>query len=184
MYSLIVGGASTVVERPVASACAQPVARPQRGGTAPVGFYDGVVSNAQPTYAATTSDLPRPHGLSTQIPKPLGDLLSTLVALVSIALIIWSLIATWSGYSGNGLPLFQIVVAGIVVSAISRYARSTLSWVVALIAGAAWVAVSSIPLIPILEVIAQTVTVTALVVGVNLALSAVSANKRPVSMFD
>lgn len=126
-----------------------------------------------------TSDEPVVRAVGGELPTALGALFATIVVLVSLGLFIWSLIATWSGSPDSTLPLFQVTVAGFVVSAVAVYARKTLSYVVALIGAAAWLWVSVSPLLPFWQMILQAITVTVMLIGVNIALEAVKFLKRP-----
>lgn len=125
------------------------------------------------------SDEPVVRAVGGELPGPLGALFATIVVLVSLGLFIWSLIATWSGSPDSALPLFQVTTAGVVVSLTAIYAHRTLSYVVALIGAAAWLWVSVAPLLPFWEMIFQAITVTVMLLGVNLALEAVKFLKRP-----
>jgi hypothetical protein len=125
------------------------------------------------------SDEPVVRAVGGELPGPLGALFATIVVLVSLGLFIWSLIATWSGSPDSALPLFQVTTAGVVVSLTAIYAYRTLSYVVALIGAAAWLWVSVAPLLPFWEMIFQAITVTVMLLGVNLALEAVKFLKRP-----
>ena len=125
------------------------------------------------------SDEPVVRAVGGELPRALGALFATIVVLVSLGLFIWSLIATWSGNPGAALPLFQVVVAGTVVSLTAIYAYRTLSYVVALIGAAAWLWVSVVPLLPFWQMLFQAITVTVMIIGVNIALEAVKFLKRP-----
>lgn len=127
----------------------------------------------------TVSDEPVVRAVGGELPRALGGLFATIVVLVSLGLFIWSLIATWSESPDSALPLFPVVVAGLLVSIIAVYARRTLSYVVALIGAAAWLWVCVAPLQPFWEMVFQAITVTVMVIGVNIALEAVKFLKRP-----
>jgi hypothetical protein len=127
----------------------------------------------------TVSDEPVVRAVGGELPGPLGALFATIVVLVSLGLFVWSLIATWMGHPDAALPLFQVAVAGTVVSLTAIYAHRTLSYVVALIGAAAWLWVSVAPLQPFWELVFQAITVTVMIIGVNIALEAVAFLKRP-----
>ena len=125
------------------------------------------------------SDEPVIRALGREIPRALGGLLAAIVVIVAIGLFVWSLIATWSGQSQDGLPLFPVTIGGGIVATLAVYGRRTFSWVVALVAAACWILVTALPLVPILEVLLQAVTFTAIMVGVTITLEAVKHLKAP-----
>ena len=134
--------------------------------------------------ASTTTDLDDEHGtlvrsLSAVVPSALGNLLATLVVLVTLVFGVWSLIATWSGNPGAGLPLFQVVIAGTVVALNALYARGTFSYVITLIGAVLWLWVSVTPFLPFWQVLLQGVTVTIMLAGVVYSLAAVEQSKKP-----
>lgn len=119
------------------------------------------------------------RSLSTTLPKALGNLLATLVVLVTLVLGIWSLVATWSGQPDSTLPLFQAAVAGTIVSLNALYARGTFSYVITLIGAILWLWVSVTPFLPFWQVVLQAVTVTIMIAGVVFSAAAVSLSKKP-----
>jgi hypothetical protein len=74
--------------------------------------------------------------------------------------------------------LFNTIVVGTVVGGVAIYARKTFSYVIAIIGAAAWLIVSVVPFVPIVQLILQIVTVLIMIIGANLAIAAVSYNKR------
>lgn len=118
------------------------------------------------------------RALARELPGKLGDLVATLVVLVTLGLALWSLIVTWMGLSQYGPSLFNVVVVGTVVGGVAIYARKTFSYVIALIGAAAWLVVSAVPFVPIVQLLLQILTVIIMIIGANLAIAAVSYNKR------
>ncbi|HEU0256270.1 MAG TPA: hypothetical protein VFQ96_00355 [Microbacteriaceae bacterium] len=125
------------------------------------------------------SDEPVVRGLGREIPRSLGGILAAIVLIVAIGLFVWSLIATWSGQQQDGLPLFPVMIGGGVVTTLAFYGYRTVSWIVALVAVACWILVTALPIIPVVEALLQAVTVTAMVVGINITLEAVKYLKTP-----
>lgn len=119
------------------------------------------------------------RSLSATLPVALGNLIATVVVLVAIVLGIWSLVATWSGNPGAGLPFFQMVVAGTVVSLNALYARRTFSYVITLIGAILWLWVSVTPFLPFWQVLLQALTVTIMLAGVVFSTAAVALSKKP-----
>jgi hypothetical protein len=119
------------------------------------------------------------RSLSATLPPLLGNLLATLVVLVTLVLGVISLVATWSGNAGAFLPLFQMTVAGTIVSLNALYARRTFSYVITLIGAVLWLWVSVTPFMPFWQVVLQAVTVTIMAYGVVFSLAAVSLSKKP-----
>ena len=119
------------------------------------------------------------RSLSATLPKALGNLIATLVVLVTLVLGIWSLVATWSGNPGAALPFFQMVVAGTVVSLNAIYARRTFSYVITLIGAILWLWVSVTPFQPYWMVLLQSLTVTLMLAGVVFSTAAVALSKKP-----
>lgn len=119
------------------------------------------------------------RSLSITLPPALGNLLATLVVIVTLILGIWSLVATWSGNPSAGLPLFQMFVVGTVTSLNALYARRTFSYVITLIGATLWLLVSVTPLLPFWQVVAQAVTVTIMIAGVVISTVAVDLSKKP-----
>jgi hypothetical protein len=137
------------------------------------------VSSVDSTADLSTDDEdPIVRALARELPGRLGDALATLVVLVTLALLVWSLIVTWMGLSQYGPSLFNVVVVGTVVGGVALYARTTFSYVIALLAAAAWLIVSAVPFVPIVQLILQTLTVTLMLYGVVVAICAVGYNKR------
>lgn len=134
-----------------------------------------------PTEAVTADD---EHGglvrsLSATLPGALGSVIATVVVLVTIVFGIWSLIATWSGNPGAGLPLFQVVVAGTVVALNAIFARKTFSYVITLIGAVLWLWVSVTPFEAFWQTILQAVTFTIMAAGVVFSTAAVALSKKP-----
>ncbi|HEV7184553.1 MAG TPA: hypothetical protein VGN33_08640 [Leifsonia sp.] len=134
--------------------------------------------------ASTITELDDEHGplvrsLSAEVPSALGNLLATLVVLVTLVFGVWSLIATWSGNPDAGLPLFQVAVASTVVALNALYARRTFSYVITLIGAVLWLWVSVTPFLPFWQVLLQGVTVTIMLAGVVYSLAAVEQSKKP-----
>lgn len=119
------------------------------------------------------------RSLSGTLPTMLGNLLATLVVLVTLVLGVISLVATWTGNAGSFLPLFQMTVAGTIVSLNALYARRTFSYVITLIGAVLWLWVSVTPFLPFWQVVLQAVTVTIMAFGVVFSLAAVSLSKKP-----
>ena len=119
------------------------------------------------------------RSLSATLPGALGSVIATVVVLVTIVFGIWSLIATWSGNPGAGLPLFQVVVAGTVVALNALYARKTFSYVITLIGAVLWLWVSVTPFDAFWQTVLQAVTVTIMVGGVVFSTAAVALSKKP-----
>ena len=119
------------------------------------------------------------RSLSTVLPSALGNLLATLVVLVSLVVGIWSLVATWTGNSDSFLPFFQVSVAATVVSLNALYARRTFSYVITLIGAVLWLWVSITPFAPFFQVLLQAITVVIMLAGVVLSTAAVRLSKQP-----
>lgn len=131
-----------------------------------------------------TADLDDEHGslvrsLSAVLPGPLGSLIATLVVLASAVFFVISLVFTWSGNQDEFLPLFQVFVAGTVVSLNALYARQTFSYVITLIGAVLWLWVSVTPFEPFWQVLLQGVTVTIMAAGVVFSAAAVGLSKKP-----
>jgi hypothetical protein len=122
---------------------------------------------------------PLVRSLSATLPPALGNLLVTVIVLVSLVFGIWSLVATWSGNEGAALPLFQVTVAATVVCLNALYARRTFSYVITLIGAILWLWVSVTPFVPFLQVLLQAVTVLIMVAGVVFSTAAVRLSKQP-----
>lgn len=122
---------------------------------------------------------PLVKSLSTELPKPVGNGLATIVVLVSLVLFVWSLVETWRYNPNVPLPLFQVAVAGFIVSSIAVFARSTFSYVIALIGAIAWLWVSVSPLDPVFMCVLQGLTFTLMIAGVVFAQAAIAYNKKP-----
>jgi hypothetical protein len=134
--------------------------------------------------AQTTTDLDDEHGtlvrsLSAVLPGPLGAIIATVVVLVSIVFTLISLVTTWTGNADAFLPLFQLFVAGTVVSLNALWARKTFSYVITLIGAVLWLWVSVTPFEAFWQVLLQGVTVTVMAAGVVYSLSAVAQSKKP-----
>lgn len=119
------------------------------------------------------------RSLSATLPGPLGSIIATVVVLVSLVFGIWSLVATWSGNPGAALPLFQVFVAGTVVSLNAIYARKTFSYVITLIGAVLWLWVSVTPFDAFWQTVLQAVTFTIMVAGAVFSTAAVSLSKKP-----
>ncbi|MFP3465740.1 hypothetical protein [Leifsonia sp. SIMBA_070] len=119
------------------------------------------------------------RSLSTTLPSALGNLLATLVVLVSLVIGIISLVATWSGNADAFLPFFQVTVAATVVSLNALYARRTFSYVVTLIGAILWLWVSVTPFAPFFQVLLQAITVVIMLAGVVFSTAAVRLSKQP-----
>ncbi|ODA89721.1 hypothetical protein ATY41_04390 [Leifsonia xyli subsp. xyli] len=139
---------------------------------------------AQTTSTAEPAVTDEEHGglvrsLSASLPTAVGNLLATLVVLVTLAFAVWSLIATWSGYPDSALPLFQTSVAGIVVALNALYARGTFSYVITLIGAILWLWVSITPSAPFWQVVMQAATITVMLAGVVFSTVAVALSTKP-----
>ena len=119
------------------------------------------------------------RSLSATLPPALGNLLATVVVLVTCVFGIWSLIATWSGNPDAALPLFQVSVAATVVALNAIYARRTFSYVITLIGAILWLWVSVTPFVPAWQTILQALTVTIMLGGVVVSTAAVALSKKP-----
>ena len=119
------------------------------------------------------------RSLSAVLPGVIGPIIATVVVLVSIVLLLWSLVATWTGHSDAALPLFQVFVAGTVVSLNALYARHTFSYVITLIGAVLWLWVSVTPFLPFWQVLLQGITVTIMLAGAVFSIAAVAQSKRP-----
>jgi hypothetical protein len=119
------------------------------------------------------------RSLSTTLPSALGNLLATLVVLVSLVIGVWSLVATWTGNADSFLPFFQVTVAATVVSLNALYARRTFSYVITLIGAILWLWVSVTPFTPFFQVVLQAITVTIMLAGVVFSAAAVRLSKQP-----
>ena len=119
------------------------------------------------------------RSLSTTLPAALGNLLATIVVLVSLVVGIWSLVATWTGNADSFLPFFQVSVAATVVSLNALYARRTFSYVITLIGAILWLWVSVTPFTPVVQVVLQAVTVVIMIAGVVFSTAAVRLSKQP-----
>lgn len=119
------------------------------------------------------------RSLSTTLPTALGNLLATLVVLVSLVVGVWSLVATWSGNADSFLPFFQVTVAATVVSLNAIYARRTFSYVITLIGAILWLWVSVTPFAPFFQVLLQAITVVIMLAGVVFSTAAVRLSKQP-----
>jgi uncharacterized membrane protein len=119
------------------------------------------------------------RSLSTTLPTALGNLLATLVVLVSLVVGVWSLVATWSGNADAFLPFFQVSVAATVVSLNALYARRTFSYVITLIGAILWLWVSVTPFAPFFQVLLQAITVVIMLAGVVFSTAAVRLSKQP-----
>lgn len=131
-----------------------------------------------------TTDLDDEHGnlvrsLSAVLPGPVGKLLATIVVLVSAVFFVISLVFTWSGDPDAFLPLFQVFVAGTVVSLNALYASKTFSYVITLIGAVLWLWVSVTPFVPFWQTVLQGVTVTIMTAGVVYSTAAVRQSKKP-----
>src|SRR6478735_5088729 len=113
------------------------------------------------------------RSLSATLPGPLGAAIATVVVLVSLVFFVWSLVATWTGNSDSALPLFQVTVAGTVVSLNALYARRTFSYVITLIGAILWLWVSVTPFTPFFQVLLQAITVVIMLAGVVFSTAAV-----------
>lgn len=133
------------------------------------------------TEAVTADDEHGPlvRSLSATLPGALGSVIATVVVLATIVFGIWSLIATWSGNPGAGLPLFQVVVAGTVVAINAIAARKTFSYVITLIGAVLWLWVSVTPFEPFWQTVLQAVTFTIMAAGVVFSTAAVALSKKP-----
>lgn len=132
----------------------------------------------------TENEIDDEHGglvrsLSATLPPMLGNLLATLVVLVTLVIGVISLVATWTGNAHAFLPFFQVVVASTVVSLNALYARRTFSYVITLIGAILWLWVSVTPFLPVFQVVLQAVTVTVMLAGVVFSLAAVSLSTKP-----
>lgn len=134
----------------------------------------------------TTDDEPidGEHGklvrsLSATLPGVLGSVIATIVVLVCLVFLVWSVVATWSGDPGAALPLFQVFVAGTVVSLNAIVARRTFSYVITLIGAVLWLWVSVTPFLPVWQVVFQAATFTIMAAGVVFSLAAVSLSTKP-----
>ncbi|GAA1445340.1 hypothetical protein [Leifsonia poae] len=135
-------------------------------------------------HESTTADIDDEHGtlvrsLSAVLPGPLGSIIATVVVLVSLVFLVISVVTTWTGNADNFLPLFQVFVAGTVVSLNAIYARKTFSYVITLIGAILWLWVSVTPFLPFWQVVLQAVTVTIMAAGLVFSLAAVAQSKKP-----
>jgi hypothetical protein len=119
------------------------------------------------------------RSLSATLPRALGAAIATIVVLVSLVFFVWSLVATWSGNEHSALPLFQVTVAGTVVSLNALYARRTFSYVITLIGAVLWLWVSVTPFVPFWQTVLQSITVTIMIAGVVFSTAAVALSKKP-----
>ena len=119
------------------------------------------------------------RSLSTVLPSAVGNLLATLVVLVSLVIGVISLVATWTGNADSFLPLFQVTVAATVVSLNALYARRTFSYVITLIGAILWLWVSVTPFAPFFQVLLQAITVVIMLAGVVFSTAAVRLSKQP-----
>lgn len=144
------------------------------------------------TYSAPTAVAAQPHhawsplpeeplvrSLAGEVPRPVGAGIATIVVLVSAVLFLWSLVETWRYNPNVPLPLFQVTVAGAIVSGIALYARTTFSYVISLIGAVAWIWVSISPLEPAWMCVLQGLTFALMIWGMDIAITAVRYNKRP-----
>lgn len=100
------------------------------------------------------------NGLARRIPSALGGLIVTVLAVLVFVYWVYCLVVTWIGHASLGTPLFQTSVAAMLVVGVAFFARKTLSWLGLLVLAAAWCFLSGLPLIPVVQVIVQTVVVT------------------------
>ena len=119
------------------------------------------------------------RSLSTVLPSALGNLLATLVVLVSLVIGVISLVFTWTGNADQFLPLFQVTVAATIVSLNALYARRTFSYVITLIGAILWLWVSVTPFSPFFQVLLQAITVVIMLWGVVVSTAAVRLSKQP-----
>lgn len=119
------------------------------------------------------------RSLSATLPGPLGKAIATIVVLVSLVFFVWSLVATWSGNEDAALPLFQVTVAGTIVSLNALYANRTFSYVITLIGAVLWLWVSVTPFVPFWQTVLQALTFTIMVAGVVYSAAAVALSKKP-----
>lgn len=119
------------------------------------------------------------RSLSATLPGALGSVIATVVVLVSLVFGIWSLVATWSGNPDAALPLFQVFVAGTVVSLNAIFARKTFSYVITLIGAVLWLWVSVTPFDAFWQTVLQAVTFTIMVAGAVFSTAAVALSKKP-----
>ncbi|MGH1551126.1 hypothetical protein ACRAWB_18900 [Leifsonia poae] len=119
------------------------------------------------------------RSLSTVLPSALGNLLATVVVLVSLVIGVISLVYTWTGNADDFLPLFQVTVAATIVSLNALYARRTFSYVITLIGAILWLWVSVTPFAPFFQVLLQAITVTIMLWGVVVSTAAVRLSKQP-----
>ena len=103
-------------------------------------FDDGQVVGVLQVEAGCSrgADIDDEHGtlvrsLSAVLPGPVGSIIATVVVLVSLVFLVISLVTTWTGNADDFLPLFQVSVAGTIVSLNALYARRTFSYVITLI---------------------------------------------------
>ncbi|WP_025157685.1 hypothetical protein [Leifsonia aquatica] len=150
--------------------------------TAPTATDTEAATGAAPHTEVVTAD--DEHGalvrsLSATLPGALGSVIATVIVLATIVFGIWSLIATWSGNPGAGLPLFQVFVAGTVVASNAILARKTFSYVITLIGAVLWLWVSVTPFEPFWQTVLQAVTFTIMAAGVVFSTAAVALSKKP-----
>ncbi|MEV8212208.1 hypothetical protein [Leifsonia sp. NPDC077715] len=119
------------------------------------------------------------RSLSTVLPSALGNLLATLVVLVSLVIGVISLVYTWTGNADQFLPFFQVTVAATIVSLNALYARHTFSYVITLIGAILWLWVSVTPFTPFFQVLLQAITVVIMLWGVVVSTAAVRLSKQP-----
>jgi hypothetical protein len=119
------------------------------------------------------------RSLSATLPGALGSFLATIVVLVSLVFLVISVVTTWTGRADDFLPLFQVFVAGTVVSLNALYARRTFSYVITLIGAVLWLWVSVTPFQPFWQVLLQAITVTIMLAGTVYSLAAVELSKKP-----
>ena len=119
------------------------------------------------------------RSLSTVLPSALGNLLATIVVLVSLVIGVISLVYTWTGNADQFLPFFQVTVAATIVSLNALYARRTFSYVITLIGAILWLWVSVTPFAPFFQVLLQAITVVIMLWGVVVSTAAVRLSKQP-----
>lgn len=118
------------------------------------------------------------NGLARRIPSAVGGLLVTLLAVLSFLYWAYCLVVTWIGHASLGTPLFQTTVAAALVVGVAFYARKTLSWLGLLVFAALWCIMSGLPLIPIVQVAVQAVSVTLMIAAAVVSTVAAEQSEK------
>lgn len=117
--------------------------------------------------------------IGRRIPSALGGAVVTLLALLVALYWIYCLVVTWIGHGNLGTPLFQTTAAAALVIGVAFFARRTFAWLGVLVLAAVWCIISGLPLIPIVQVLAQAASVALLMAAAVFAVVAAEQAEKP-----